>query len=220
MELEKMLLGASRVPSATHTTRSTGQSIGRDPLLALELIDQLNLHPLVFLYDAHDVEAALDPSASPPPPPLPHLSLQSAQIVSAFLNPPPSSSLPPLHPLLRFSRVPIDPTLPTSQQVYPPSLTELYPHNVKRLYLACGLLPLHDLPAIDKKKTVWVGEKVVRDGIKWPTMDNVWAKKAQDASGLLSEGVQRFAAEGVTENEADRADMGALRAESARGRAN
>lgn len=73
------------------------------------------------------------------------------------------------------------------------------------MYLSAGLLPLYDLHTTEKKKTIWLGEHVVKEGIKWPTHDRVWEAKAREASALLKEGVDKFA---DRDDEADRAEMG------------
>lgn len=171
----------------------------------MELIDRLQLHPLIFLYDPSQVTSASDPS-SPPASPNYSASLLAAQVVSDLLH----SSTSALHPLLQFVVVSLPDSSDAVLEPYPSptALNQVYPTTVKRFYLASGLLPLRDLEVVEKKKTVWVGEKVVRDGIKGPTADWVWVRKAREAQMLLSEGVQKFAGEGAVERESDRAEMG------------
>jgi len=178
---------------------------GRDPLYAMELIDRLKLHPLIFLYDPAQVTSASDPS-SPPAPPSYSTSLLASQVVSDLLH----ASASALHPLLQFTVVPVPEASDVHLEPYPSTtaLNEVYPTTIKRLYLSSGLLPLRDLEVVEKKKTVWIGEKVVRDGIKGPTADWVWVRKAREAQMLLSESVQKFAGEGAVERESDRAEMG------------
>lgn len=47
------------------------------------------------------------------------------------------------------------------------------------------MLPLYDLVTIEKNKVIWVGEKVVRDGIKGPTVDIGFTKRAREAQESL-----------------------------------
>ncbi|KAK4049391.1 CCA tRNA nucleotidyltransferase, mitochondrial [Microbotryomycetes sp. JL201] len=189
IELEKMLA----------STRS-------DPLYAMELVAQLHLHDLVFLYDPQEVNSFSNPGH----PEVPNLSLSyaAAKVLHSLLSADPS--FPPLHRVLHLERVvpAADATpspFPSETEIY-----RIYPVTIKRLYLSCGLLPLYDLSAPDKKKVVWVGEKIVRDGIKWPTHDFIWAKKAREASMLLSEGVRRHARADATDSAASRVDIGLL----------
>ena len=202
MELDKMLLGARDFWHCT-TIRSRDLTTGRDPLYAMELIDRLQLHSLIFLYDPQGVTSISHPG-SPPASPDPSSSLLAAQVVSDLLH----ESQPHLHPLLQFSVVP-PPTDP-SVSLYPSStdLNKVYPVTIKRFYLASGLLPLRDLELVEKKKTFWIGEKVVKEGIKGPTSDWVWVRKAREAHLLLSAGVEKLAGVGVEPEEADRAELG------------
>ena len=61
-----------------------------------------------------------------------------------------------------------------------------------------------DFMTIEKKRTIWLGEKVVKEGIKWASADWTWATKARESSALLAEVVRKFA--GM--READRAELG------------
>ncbi|GAA6041291.1 hypothetical protein JCM8097_001319 [Rhodosporidiobolus ruineniae] len=176
------------------------------------------------------------PSASDPPPlPDAQLSVEAATILTRLLSP---SSVPEdlaLHPLLRLTPVPLPaghssathppPLYPSidAPSLYPPlpgsaHLAQIYPPTLKRLYLSCGLLPLYSLMAMEKKKPVWVGEKVVREGVKGPGVDVVWCKRAREAVGVLRGAVRRFVGvegegEGVvmvTDEGAERAELGLL----------
>ncbi|GAA5998018.1 tRNA adenylyltransferase [Rhodotorula paludigena] len=188
----------------------------RDPYYAFELIERLELHPLIFLYEHDKVFAApsspsLGPSASPtlpsdpsrsspPPEPDTALSVTAALILTQLLSPASSSpsSLPALHPLLQLHATPLpDSPASVAPPTYPPVSPSpsiplcacVYPPTLKRLYLSCGLLPLYGLLAPDGKqgsgKVVWVGEKVVREGVKGPTVDIGFVKRAREASALL-----------------------------------
>ncbi|GAA5824217.1 hypothetical protein JCM10212_002912 [Sporobolomyces blumeae] len=150
----------------------------------------------------------------------------------------PEPSLPPLHPLLHLevvrpqplasgtsltpypepTPVPVpSPTdfAPSSSPRRPASfLSEIFPHTLKRLYLSCGLLPLYDFSSVDKRKVVWVGEKVVRDGIKGPTVDVTWTKRARDGAKVVSDLVRATMVDvdrnGPRTDEQDRVDIGML----------
>lgn len=173
----------------------------------MELIDRLKLHPLIFLYNPAEVTSASDPSSEPSPPDY-STSLLASRVVDDLLHTP--SSVSALHPLLRFTVVPHSASADAAHDAYPSAtaLHEVFPTTIKRFFLAAGLLPLRDLEVIEKKKTVWVGEKVVKDGIKGPTADWVWVRKAREAHLLLSAGVQKLAGEGAVEGEGDRAELG------------
>lgn len=172
----------------------------------MELIDSLHLHDLIFLYEPAEVVAFDAPDLAAPAVDT-RLSLTAATILTRLLHP--SAGRPPLHSLLQLHVV-APPDSPHAAPPFPASndLSAVFPATIRRLYLMCGLVPFHNLAAPDKKKMLWVGEKVVRDGIKWPTADVVWARKARDASVLLREGVERFGREGAEEQERDRADIG------------
>ncbi|GAA5907326.1 hypothetical protein JCM8208_007155 [Rhodotorula glutinis] len=223
--------------------------LGRDPLYAFQLIERLELHPLIFLYEHDKVFAAPAPlshsSATPPSaaapspavvvpdpsepaPPEPDTSLSVAaaailtQLLSPSLNATSPSPLPPLHPFLQLIAVPLPDPAPTSAPpVYPlaspspstaPLVSCVYPGTVKRLFLSCGLLPLYALATLDKGKVVWVGEKVVRDGVKGPTVDIAFTKRAREAMGGLRGAVRELAGEvgrGTTLEEGElRAEIG------------
>ncbi|GAA6024828.1 hypothetical protein JCM11491_005667 [Sporobolomyces phaffii] len=206
-EIRQALLDPKKISRERVGAELDKMLLGRDPDYAFELIERLHLHPLIFLYD----HAATFPSSSlstgsPPPPPDTATSVYAAKLLTSLLTPDRStaSSLPELHPLLQLHVVsppPLAPhsTLPpypepvpltaapsSSSPRRPPPLATIYPHTLKRLYLSCGLLPLYALSTTDKKKVVWVGEKIVRDGIKGPTIDATWSKKLRDAWELVS----------------------------------
>lgn len=142
-----------------------------------------------------------DPTrSSPPPEPDTALSVTAALILTQLLSPASSSpsSLPALHPLLQLHVTPLpDSPASAAPPTYPPVSPSpsiplcacVYPPTLKRLYLSCGLLPLYGLLAPDGKqgsgKVVWVGEKVVREGVKGPTVDIGFVKRAREASALL-----------------------------------
>ncbi|KAM0792883.1 hypothetical protein ACM66B_002645 [Microbotryomycetes sp. NB124-2] len=180
---------------------------GNDPLYAMELIDRLRLHDLVFLYDPAEVDSFSDPGH--PRQPDVALAYTASRVLNSLLSADPA--LPPLHSVLQLERVPARHEAGALPFPSDEALHQVYPTTIKRLYLSCGLLPLYDLSAPDKKKVVWVGEKVVRDGIKWPTHDFVWVKKAREAVALLSEGVRRHGRADVPlEDVTSRAEIGLL----------
>ncbi|GAA5865772.1 hypothetical protein JCM3774_003086 [Rhodotorula dairenensis] len=223
-ELDKMLLGALSLtpfpPLGKTPDNSADRSpyteleawTGHDPQYAYELIERLELHPLIFLYD-HDksffsppapaTSASVAPlpaqrEASPPPRPDSSVTVVAATILARLLRPasPPDPDLPALHPLLQLSAVPFPDSTDahSAPPTYPPSVPEtstlpylahVYPSTLKRLFLSCGLLPLYDLVTIEKNKVIWVGEKVVRDGIKGPTVDIGFTKRAREAQESL-----------------------------------
>lgn len=163
-------------------------------MYALELIDRLNMHDLVFLYDKNEVYPVTGtPEDGPGPEPDTSLTLRAANILHSLLSPVQSSTttLPPRIVTALAALADADPTA--------------YHNTVRRLYIATALLPLYQLQVPDKKKVIWLGEKVTRDGIKGTNPDQVWEVKAREASGLLSEGVHKFAHR--TEEE-DRAEIG------------
>lgn len=137
--------------------------------------------------------------ASPPPRPVTSKAVVAATILARLLRPSSSSDpedLPALHPLLQLSPVPFPDSndAHSAPPTYPPSapptsvlpyLSHVYPSTIKRLFLSCGLLPLYDLVTIEKNKVIWVGEKVVRDGIKGPTVDIGFTKRAREAQKSL-----------------------------------
>lgn len=201
--------------------------LGQDPQYAFELIERLHLHPLIFLYE-HSSTFSSSLSTPPPPgsspvPPLPEtsISVTASNLLTSLLSPTPPSHLPVLHPLLRLlcvSPPPLPPhsTLPPYPEPIPlptsvtpsdstPPLATIYPHTLKRLYLSCGLLPLYGLNTAEKKKPIWIGEKVVRDGIKGPTIDSTWCRKLREGWLVLSERVRGFQEKSERE---DRVEIG------------
>lgn len=135
--------------------------------------------------------------ASPPPRPETSKAVVAATILARLLRPSSDpKDLPALHPLLQLSPVPFPDSndAHSAPPTYPPSapptsvlpyLSHVYPSTIKRLFLSCGLLPLYDLVTIEKNKVIWVGEKVVRDGIKGPTVDIGFTKRAREAQESL-----------------------------------
>jgi tRNA nucleotidyltransferase (CCA-adding enzyme) len=164
----------------------------------MELIEKLHLHDLIFLFDREGAFPVDATPGSPYEPPDPSVSVRAAAVLSSLLHLPSSPfTLPPLHPLL---------TLTVSS--VPATLTEISPTIIKRLYLSAGLLPLYDLCTREKKRIAWVGEKIVHDGVKWPTTDRGWVVKAREASGLLSEGVRTYGDSKRSATVEDRAEIG------------
>ncbi|BGP22195.1 tRNA nucleotidyltransferase [Rhodotorula toruloides] len=183
--------------------------LGKDPHYAFELIERLELHPLIFLYEhdkcfpmpsqpssstASPSLSSPDPSASPAPESDTFISVVAAAILTQLLGPS-ASSFPVLHPLLQLQSVPLPDSTnahsapPTYPPVSPsstiPLLTLVYPPTLKRLYLSCGLLPLYDLATREKSKIVWVGEKVVREGVKGPSVDVGFVKRVREGAEVL-----------------------------------
>ncbi|GAA6032082.1 hypothetical protein NBRC10512_002246, partial [Rhodotorula toruloides] len=210
----------------------TPRRAGKDPHYAFELIESLELHPLIFLYEhdkcfpmpstpssptASPSLSSPDPSASPAPDPDTSISVIAASLLTQLLNPS-TASLPALHPLLQLHSVPLPDTTnahsapPTYPPVSPspsiPLLTLVYPPTLKRLYLSCGLLPLYDLGTQEKSKLVWVGEKVVRDGVKGPSVDVGFVKRVREASQVLRRLVREVSgmSGGVDERMVDEAE--------------
>ncbi|GAA6006182.1 hypothetical protein JCM10207_000553 [Rhodosporidiobolus poonsookiae] len=232
-EIRHALLDPKKISRERVGTELDKMLLGKDPQYAFELIDQLHLHPLIFLYD-HGATFPAAGTTSDPPPPLPDTSLSvcAATLLARLLSPAasaPESDLPPLHPLLHLSSVPLPPSSASSPpptypslddpSLYPPSaplsLAAVYPPTLKRLFLSAGLLPLYPLATSEKKKVVWVGERVVREGIKGPSVDIAWTKRAREAVGLVSEAVRRYVGvgegeEAMEDEERDRADLGIL----------
>jgi len=151
------------------------------------------MHDLVFLYDNKQVFSSNGtPDAGPGPEPDTSLTVRAARILSSLLNlPSPTSPVLP-------------PRIATAFATLAEADPATYHTTIKRLYLATALLPLYNLSAPDKKKVVWVGEKVVLEGIKLSTVDRAWELKAREASRLLAEGVRKYA------NRADEADRAAI----------
>lgn len=136
------------------------------------------------------------------------MTVRAATVLARLLRPSSDPELPELHPLLQLSAVPFPESndAHSAPPTYPPSVPEtsslpylshVYPSTIKRLFLSCGLLPLYDLVTIEKNKVIWVGEKVVRDGIKGPTVDIGFTKRARDAQEILRKLVKSV--EGVAE---------------------
>ncbi|GAA6047725.1 hypothetical protein JCM3770_001746 [Rhodotorula araucariae] len=212
--------------------------LGKDPYYAFELIERLELHPLIFLYEHDKVFAAPpaspllgsvsvstlpDPRATPPPEPDTAISVTAAAVLTALLQPAVDSTLPALHPLLQLVSVPLPDPAPANGHApppYPPSSpspstpleARVYPGTLKRLYLSCGLLPLYTLLTTDKGKALWVGEKVVREGVKGPTVDITFTRRVRDAQQVLRGAVRAFtgAEEGARDEGDERAEIGMI----------
>ncbi|GAA5924629.1 tRNA adenylyltransferase [Sporobolomyces koalae] len=224
-EIRQALLDPKKISRERVGAELDKMLLGRDPQYAFELIERLHLHPLIFLYD-HSATFATgsSPSSTPPIEPDSSISVIASNLLTQLLHGDLSqSSLPRLHPLLHLHPIappPLPPhsTLPAYPEPTPlassvsdpstPPLATIYPHTLKRLYLSCGLLPLYDLETIDKKKPMWVGEKVVRDGIKGPTIDATWCKKLREGWQL----VHLYLAQDPKEpnDETDRIEIGML----------
>lgn len=157
-----------------------------------------------------DAPAASSPvDSSLPPLPDSSLSVSAARVLGSLLGSDNDSSLGRrLHPILKLHTVSPPPLAPhsalapypepvpvvsssstTGAPPPPHPFATIYPHTLKRLYVSCGLLPLYDLATTDKKKTIWLGEKVVRDGIKGPTIDAATCKKFREAWQILHRAV-------------------------------
>ncbi|GAA5961629.1 hypothetical protein JCM3765_002656 [Sporobolomyces pararoseus] len=220
-EIRKALLDPKKISRERVGAELEKILLGKDPQYGFELIESLNLHPLVFLYD-HSTTFTTTTSNSLPPPPLPNtfLSVTASNILTRLINPSSSSSsssnFPPLHPLLRLQVI-NPPTTTTPLPPYPEPTTPIvsvpiFPQTLKRLYLSCGLLPLYDLLTLENNKgnkQVWIGEKVIREGIKGPLVDIGFCKKLREGWNLLSKEVNNNNHEEVEEGE-DRVRIGML----------
>ncbi|BGO88889.1 tRNA nucleotidyltransferase (CCA-adding enzyme) [Rhodotorula toruloides NP11] len=232
-EIKEALRNPLKISRERHADpQLTPRRAGKDPHYAFELIESLELHPLIFLYEhdkcfpmpstpssptASPSLSSPDPSASPAPDPDTSISVIAASLLTQLLNPS-TASLPALHPLLQLHSVPLPDTTnahsapPTYPPVSPspsiPLLTLVYPPTLKRLYLSCGLLPLYDLGTQEKSKLVWVGEKVVRDGVKGPSVDVGFVKRVREASQVLRRLVREVSgmSGGVDERMVDEAE--------------
>ncbi|SCV72747.1 BQ2448_4284 [Microbotryum intermedium] len=188
IELDKMLTGQwsseggfLELPLSDPLMRQSG----KDPHLAMELIMSLDLHELIFYYDA-----SVTPTSTSSDRPLPLTSvIEASSTLTTLLDP---SLSPPLHPLLRLQIVPLDPTLLNPHYPSPPpSSTPLdafpiFPQTKRRLYLACALIPFTSHRVTDSKgKTLCLGEKIVRDGLKWSSNDALWVRKAMEAQDSI-----------------------------------
>lgn len=179
----------------------------------MELIDDLKLHPLIFLSTAAAFN--VDPSL-PLPTPETSLSVSAARILTDALSLPPGQEfsvlrpfLPLLHPLLSFTRSALSPASPTPS--HPSHTTTLLSRaNTRRLFLSAGLLPLYSHCTLEKAKPTWLGGHVVMDGIKGTGADKKWTDNARRASESLARGVRQFGAEqrpAMSESE-QRAEIG------------
>lgn len=135
----------------------------RNALLSMELIHDLDLHPLVFLYD----HATLTPESAAPQ--SVDLSLQASRTLSRLLASPDET----LARLGMTARASTD--------------------DKKRLFLCAALLPLNDVLVQEKKRELWVGETIVREGIKWPNAERIFATRARTAAPVLRGAVRDFA---------------------------
>ncbi|BGP53484.1 CCA tRNA nucleotidyltransferase, mitochondrial [Rhodotorula sphaerocarpa] len=221
-EIKEALRNPLKISRERVGTELDKMLLGNDPQYAYELIERLELHPLIFLYE-HDKcfygppslfpsptasPLPADRSTSPPPLPDTTVAVTAATILVRLLREPSSDSdLPPLHPLLHLHAVPFPestdahsapPTYPASSPATSdlPYLAHVFPSTLKRLFLCCGLLPLYDFVTVEKNKVIWVGEKVVRDGIKGPTVDIGFAKRAREGQDILRRLVKSVEGEG------------------------
>ncbi|KAK4705929.1 hypothetical protein P7C70_g278, partial [Phenoliferia sp. Uapishka_3] len=193
IELEKMLLG-------------------HDPLYAMELIERLHLHSLIFL---STVSASPTPEYPVPPPIQPaQLSVEASKILADLLSlpsPSPSTLRPLLHPALTLS-VSSSPSSPTPSSTSSPTTTLLSRSITRRLFTSAGLLPIYEQWTLEKGKPAWLGGHVIMDGIKGAVVDRKWVENARKASKTLSEGVRRFGVvvrEAMQEGE-ERGEIGML----------
>lgn len=171
----------------------------------MQIIFRLNLHPLIFLYDPSETfySNQVGPSSTIPPTPDISDSIKSCDIISHLLSTSSTTTTTQtqttlhlkqhLHPLLQFKIL----DSPSSEE-----LREINSEIVKRFYLSAAVLPFHDLSIIEKKKPLWLGEKIIKDGLKFKTSDKVWAAKAKESCSLLSEAVKRFGIEEVETSQA------------------
>lgn len=115
------------------------ESIGRDPLHSLQLVEELGVHDEIFY---------LAPSAKPSQPVAPRkTSLIAATLIATFLSRGFNSPLPQLDERL------------TSHP--------LADHGTRRrLYLAAALTPFRDVSCPEKKKIIPASEVVIREGAK------------------------------------------------------
>ncbi|GAA5976674.1 hypothetical protein JCM5350_006717 [Sporobolomyces pararoseus] len=192
-EIRKALLDPKKISRERVGAELEKMLLGKDPQYAFELIESLNLHPLIFLYDHSNTFTNTTTGTSTDPPPLSNtfLSVTASNVLTSLVSP--SSTLfSSLHPLLRLQVI-NPPPLPPHQPLppYPEPTTPIlscpiYPQTLKRLYLSCGLLPLYDLSTLEKNKVVWIGEKVIREGIKGPLVDISFCKKLREGFEILS----------------------------------
>ncbi|KAI5478791.1 tRNA nucleotidyltransferase (CCA-adding enzyme) [Pseudohyphozyma bogoriensis] len=204
-EIREALMDGKKISRERVGAELDKMLLGKDPLLAMELILSLHLHDLIFLYDKAEVYPVDQPPNTPHDSPNLSLSLTASQILASIFSDSPTISQ--LHHLLRLTVVP-EPEPTKSEDSS--SITHVSPTIVKRLYLSAALLPLYGLSAPDKKKVCWVGEKVVHTGIKGTTGDKLWVTKAREASMLLSKGVETFGDPSKPVTLADRAEIGLL----------
>lgn len=154
-QLVPELREAARDPEIQHALRTkisrerVGEELdkmmkGNNPLLSIELIDDLGLYTSIFYIPptvAPELSAPIGPS---------EVALAAAHILTALLHPDGhfSSDLPPLHPLLMAAAAHEPSTRP-------------------RLYLACALSPYRGLTYEDsKKKRHLAVEAAIREGTK------------------------------------------------------
>ncbi|KAM0751813.1 poly A polymerase C-terminal region-like protein [Meredithblackwellia eburnea MCA 4105] len=171
-ELDKMLLGA-------------------DPLYAMELIERLRLHQLIFL-STTDSFTADDPSTAAPAPDT-SLTIRTSTILAdvfALPSQSPPQFRPILHPLLTF-----------------PSVS---PVVIRRLFFSAGLLPIYDQLALEKGKQTWLGGHVIMEGIKGTASDRKWCENARKASEILAEGVRNFGGSHASGDIRERVEIGML----------
>jgi tRNA nucleotidyltransferase (CCA-adding enzyme) len=130
------------VGSKSFLLRNYGVSIGRDPLHAIRLIDESDLHPSVFWLPP-SVERTLSASVGPR-----SLSLAAATILHHIAIAP-ILPLPEIHHSL-------------TQEIKGSDRRDVR----RRLWLAAALTPLRSLTYADKKKKHLAVEGVIREGLK------------------------------------------------------
>jgi hypothetical protein len=167
--------------------------------LAIKLIEELNLYSLIFLYEPADVIPVHQPV------PDPSISVTAAIILHFLITPAPSR--PILHPFITFTTTSNDP--PKAILGTTPLL--LYNStSLRRMYLTAALLPVFHLQSIEKKRPIWLGEKLIREGIKGANMDRIWVGRAREASHLIKVAVKEYGREGRMKIEEDRAELGSF----------
>lgn len=161
--------------------------LGRNPLMALHLLDDLSLFPLVFhIPPAIASTLSSQPSST-------SLALAAASILQTFLQS--DTALfchPPLHPLISSG-------LSTSTSLVP------------RLYLACALTPYRGITYVDEKgKNRSAVEAVIREGLKVGTKNHYL-----DGVPALFSASELLKAPGVGDNKlstpSERAEIGMRR---------
>ncbi|KAH9891118.1 hypothetical protein C8Q73DRAFT_651598 [Cubamyces lactineus] len=151
---------------------------GRNPLLAIDLINKLSLYTSVFsVPEGLGIKLSGSPSS-------PQYALKAALLLHAVAN--------PARSVTTLSGLPL-PSLPA---VHPLLLSEFSTQNnpSRRLYLAAALTPYRDLTYLQKGKERPAVEVVIREGLKlgaqYHYLDGIPALFA--ASQLLRKGVADY----------------------------